>query len=220
MTDDTGMTSRRAYLLGGLAGIVGTAGCLDFIRDEPAEFEAGYSRVDDGTLSETGYAFEEQREEVVEREYEAAGQSRDVIARNKVTNYTREIEFGEVGEIEGALFASLTSPQVRVLEQEFNPIDEMESIEIARLIQGQYGEIENLQAEEETEATVSGETTTQTTFRADATVEGHSVEIFVHVSEPVEMGEDFVVAVGGYPTMFPEQEEDILTMMEGVEPDE
>jgi len=119
MTDDTGMTSRRAYLLGGLAGIVGTAGCLDFIRDEPAEFEAGYSRVDDGTLSETGYAFEEQREEVVEREYEAAGQSRDVIARNKVTNYTREIEFGEVGEIEGALFASLTSPQVRVLEQEF-----------------------------------------------------------------------------------------------------
>jgi len=117
------------------------------------------------------------------------------------------------------VFASLTSPQVRVLGQEFNPIEEMEPIEIARMIQNQYDEVENLRPEEESDVIVYDETTTQTTFRADAGIEGSPVELFIHVTEPVEMGEDFVVAVGGYPELLPDQEGNILTMMEAIEPD-
>lgn len=223
MTKDAsgGGLSRRRYLAAAGAGGVGLfAGCLDLIRGKTLEFTASPSRVNQEALDATGYERDSQSEMEVERTFEAAGQSRDVLVTNVVTEYTKSVDMGPLGEAAGALFTSLTTPQVDILDREFNPVEDMSAEELAGMVQEQYDGIENLRNEGETEVTIQSEQTTQTKFRADAAFDGSPVETFLHVSEAVEMGDDFVVTVGAYPELTPGEEENILGMMEAVEPDE
>jgi hypothetical protein len=214
----TGVSRRRYLVAAGSVGLL--AGCLDLIRGETLEFAASPSRVGQGTLDGTGYELDSQDEMEIERTFEAAGQSRDVLVRNVVTEYSKSIDMGPLGEAQGALFTSLTTPQVNILNREFNPVADMSAEDLAGMVQQQYDGIGNLRNEGETEISIRGETTTQTKFRADAAFDGSPVKTFLHVSEPVEMGDDFVVTVAAYPELTPREEENVLAMMEGVEPDE
>lgn len=212
--------SRREYLAAGTVGVfAGVSGCLDFIRDETLEFSASPSRVSQDALDATGYELKEQSTMEHEQVFEAGGESRDVIVTNVLTEYHKAIDLGPAGEAEGAFFSSLTTPQVEVLGREFNPVAEMSAEELAEMVQDQYEGIENLRTVEETEISIQGNETTQTKFRADAAFEGSPVELFLHVSEAVEMIDDFVVTVGAYPELIPDEEENILGMMRAVEPD-
>lgn len=221
-TDDNGRPSRRKFLAaaGGLAVTTATAGCTEFFTGDAAEFEASPARVRQSALDETGYEFDENDEVVIEEEFEAGGETRDVIVTNILTEYQKSIEMGPLGEQEAAIFSVLTSPQVSVLGQEFNPINDMDAEEIAEMIQDQYDEVENLRAQDDSDVTINEQTTTQTRFRADAAFQGNAVDLILHVSEAVELGEDFVVTVGGYPELGPDESDNIITLMENVEPDE
>lgn len=214
----TGLSRRRYLAAAGSVGLL--AGCLDLIRGETLEFSASPSRVNQEALDATGYELKSQSEMEIERTFEAAGQSRDVLVTNVVTEYNKSVDMGPFGEAEGALFTSLTTPQVDVLDREFNPVEDMSAEELAGMVQEQYDGIENLRNEGETEIRIQGEPTTQTKFRADADFEGSPIETFLHVSEAVEMGDDFVVTVAAYPELTPGEEENVLGMMEAVEPDD
>lgn len=221
MTKDAGPTglSRRRYLAA--AGSVGLlAGCLDLIRGETLEFSASPSRVAQEALDGTGYELKSQSEMEIERTFEAAGQSRDVLVTNVVTEYSKSIDMGPFGEADGALFTSLTTPQVNILDREFNPVAEMSAEDLVEMVQQQYDGIKNIRNEEETEIQIQGESTTQTKFRADAAFDNSPIKTLLHVSEAVEMGDDFVVTVGAYPELTPGEEESVIAMMEAVEPDE
>lgn len=221
MTKDAGGTglSRRRYLAA--AGGVGLlAGCLDLIRGDSLEFVASPSRVDPGTLDTTGYELDSQSEMEIERTFEAAGQSRDVLVTNVMTEYSKSVDMGPLGTAQGAVFTSLTTPQVNILDREFNPVADMSAKDLATMVQQQYSGITDLRNEGETELRIQGEPTTQTKFRAEAAFDNNPVETFLHVSEAVEMGDDFVVTVGAYPELTPGEEENVLGMMEAVEPDE
>lgn len=216
------MVGRRAVLTGAsTVGIASIAGCLDLITGEnPVEFEAAPSRVASAALDDTGYELAEVEEVIIEREFEAAGETREVVVTNVQAEYEKAIDMGPLGQQEGAVFTSLTTPQVRVLGQEFNPVAEMSTEELAEMVQDQYDDIRDLDHEGDSEVTIHGETTTQSKFRAEATLAGDAVELFLHISEAVEMGEDLVVTVGGYPDLTPEEEDNILHLMESVEPDD
>lgn len=216
------MQNRRTFLAGVSAGITaGVSGCLDAVTGSgPVEFESSASGVSQAALDETGYDFAGLEEVVIEREYEAAGQTRDVVVTNYQAEYEKTIDMGPLGEQKGAVFTSLTTPQVNVLGREFNPVAEMSAKELAEMVQEQYDGIENMEHQEDTEVSINGETTTQSKFLAEATIAGGAVDLALHVSEAVEMGEDLVVTVGGYPDIAPGEADNVLRLMRAVEPDE
>lgn len=213
--------SRRGFLAAGTAGaLAGFAGCLDLLREERLEFAASPPRVSGDALDRTGYELNERSETEIEREFEVGDSSRKVLARNVTTEYRRPIDMGPIGQAEGAVFSAMTSPQVDVLGRTFNPVEDMSPQALARMVQSQYVGISNLSEQSETEVTIQGQTTTQTTLKGDAAFDGSQIELFVHVSKAVEMGDDFVVTVGTYPELTPDEGENVLAMMEAVEPDE
>lgn len=214
--------SRREYLTaaGGLTATATLSGCLDLITGGTTEFEASPSRVNEDALDETGYEFRNLEELVIEREFEAGGESEEVIVTNLLAEHEKTLGLEELADQEVAIFTSLTTPQVGVLGREFNPVADMSTAELAEMVQEQYDEIENLEHQEDSDVTIHGETTTQSRFTADALAEGSPVDLILHISEAVEMEDDFVVAIGAYPDVVLDEEENILTLMEAIEPDE
>jgi len=213
---------RRSFLAGtGLALGTVTAGCAALLGNEPLTFAAEPARVPDATAEETGYELDGVREETVERTFEAAGQSRTVEVTNQIAEYQKAVDLGPLGEQEAAIFTVLSTPKVEVIGRTFNPVDGMSTRELADMLQNQYEAIENLEREREGTVTVLGSETTQTQFTAETQLAaGETVDIFLHVSEPVESGDDLIIAVGGYPRQLEAIEEgNVLTLMESVEHD-
>lgn len=221
-SDDSLAMNRRQLIAGvGTALTASAAGCLGVITgEEPAEFEAEPAGVSQSALDETGYESEGVEKVVIERTVEAAGQTRDVVVTNYQAKYEKTIDLGPLGEHRWAVFTALTSPQVNVLGQEFNPIEDMSTKELAQRVQEQYDGIEDIDHQADDEVTIQGETTTQSTFTARATLAGQTVDIFLLVTEAVELGDDFVVTVGAYPEQGPDEEQNLLTLIEAVRPEE
>lgn len=216
------MLNRRQVVGGALTAVsIGTAGCLGVISgQEPAEFEATPPGVEAAALEETGYESAGVKDIVIEREVEAGGQSREIVVTNYQAQYERIIDMGPLGEQRGAVFTALTSPQVNVLGREFNPIAEMSTQELAKMVQQQYDGVKNIEKQSDDDVQIQGETTTQSTFTAEAAFDGTAVDIRLHVTEAVELGEDFVVTVGAYPEAIAGEEENILILMRAVQPGE
>lgn len=212
--------SRRAYLAAaGTTALAGLSGCLEFFTGGAAEFEASPSQVPQAVLDQTGYQRKGVSDQEIERQFEAGGESRDVMVTNKLAEHHKAVSIADIGlnDAEAAIFTSLTTPQVDVLGQNFNPVEDMSARKIMQMVQQQYDLVAAPSEESEGTVMINGEETTQTKFRADAQFEGSPVELFVHITEAVELGSDFVVTVGGYPTILPREEENIVQMMEAVE---
>lgn len=214
--------SRRTYLAGAGAAataVAGLSGCLDFITGGAAEFEASPSRVPQSVLNETGYERDGVSDQEVERTFEAGGESRDVIVTNKLAEHSKSVSVSEVGldDADAAIFTSLTTPQVDVLGQDFNPVEDMSAKEIAAMVQEEYELVADPREQGEQSVTINGEETTMTKFRAEAQFDGSPVELVLHITEAVELGSDFVVTVGGYPRLLPGEEENVVQLAESVE---
>lgn len=224
-TDGAVSTERRRLLAaaGGLgtAALAATSGCLGVLTgSEQARFTAGATTVPEAALSETG--FEEYRVETVttEREFSAAGQSRTVGAVNTLAEYDRALEVPGLGRYRAALYTAFTTPAVAVLGQTFNPVGDATAAEIADRALSRVESLESRTETGETTTQFLGTETTVGLFETDATlVEGVDLEIVLHVTEPVRAGADFVVAVGAYPKLLPQDDavEALLSATEHVE---
>lgn len=200
----TGATSRRrALALAGVVGASGLAGCtaLDFATGGgPVEFAAEAATVSDAALEETGYESQGVTDDVVTREFEAAGQTREIEVTNQIAEYDRGIDV--LGQrFRAAVFAVLSTPQVEVLGQTFNPVEDMDSEELAALVQNRYEGVRNVERVSEYTTDVLGGEATIATYDAEAELSdgGVTVDITLHVTEPIADEGDFVVCLGGYP---------------------
>jgi len=213
-------TNRRTFLVGtGLVLGTASAGCAALLGDEPIAFEADPATVPEATTDETGYESAGVRTDQIERELEAAGQSRTVQVTNQIAEYEKSVDLGPIGERRAAIFTVLSTPQVEVLGRTFNPVADMSTADLVDMLQDQYEGLEDVERESEGTVTIAGTETTQTKFVAETQLaEGETIDTFLHVSEPVESGDDLLVTVGGYPRQLEAEEEDnVLAMMEGVE---
>lgn len=217
----TDATTRRGALgLAGAVGLAGLAGCtaLDVVTgDEPAEFAAGTATVADATLSETGYELNEVSDQTVSREFEVAGSTREVQVTNTIAEYDKAVElFGE--RYQAAVFAAVATPQVEVLGQAFNPIEDLSADERANLIADRYEGVSNLERGSQYTTEVLGSDAEVVVYTADGEIEGTgvSVELEFHVGAPVEAGGDFVVPLAAYPAAFGDGE-NVRSMMNGIE---
>lgn len=213
---------RREYIAGaGLVGIGSSAGCVDFLLGNgPAEFSAEPARVQEDALTETGYQFDDRTTFEIEREFEAAGESREVIVTNSRANYDKSISAGPLEDVRGAVFTVLTTRQASVLNQEFNPVAALSPRRLLELVQSRQSGLDGLEHQEEGTVTVHGTDTTQNIFVGTSTFGGQSVDVRIHVTDAVEMDDDLAVTVGVYPELVPAEEENIYRLMGAIMPGE
>ncbi|TYT60913.1 DUF6517 family protein [Natrialba swarupiae] len=172
-----------------------TAGCLEETLEEVTTFSASPAVVSQQSTAETGYEYQGTREVV--REHDVA---RGLVeTRNYASTYRRTVEvpldiFDE-DETEAGVFGVLTTPQVSIGDEQFNPIGELTPEQIVGRVQSQYEELE-IDSEPTARRSVEmlGETITVETFEGEATFQGtDDVDVFVDISQPDRDGDHFVI---------------------------
>ncbi|WP_222919022.1 DUF6517 family protein [Natrinema sp. SYSU A 869] len=134
---------RRQFISALAVGSIGTAaGCLSDIVDDATTFSAAPARVAEAAAAEAGYEYQGTRRRVDE---ERVG-GEDVEATSYISTYDRAIDlpadrFGEEPVRSGA-FGVLTTPQVRVGDEDFNPVSDLSNREIASRLQNDYKGLE------------------------------------------------------------------------------
>ena len=211
---------RRTLLVGtGTTGILGLSGCLGLLPGDLTSFEAQPADVSQSVLSDTEYQDGGVDEIVNEETFEAAGQSETVVVTSYLSEYTKSIDLGPLGEHESAMFAVLATPKVEILGQTFNPVGEMSTEELVDLIAENYDELGDIEFEEDTTTTILTQTVTESLFVAEASIDGQPVDLSLHVTEAAERGDDFVVTIGAYPQQLESEEQsNIRSLIEAVTP--
>jgi hypothetical protein len=211
--------NRRTLLAGlGTGGVMSLAGCLGMVGLD--QHEAAAAGVEADAREQTGYHQTGIDDIVVDRSVGIGPLSETIKVTNKLTEHEKTIDMGLLGRRRGAVFTVLSSPKVSVAGQQFNPIEDMSPSELIGLIESNYDGIEDINFDEENSATILEQETVQSRFTATAEFDGRSIDVYIHVSEAVEMEDDLVVTIGVYPQNLQNQEEqNILTLMEAVTPD-
>lgn len=215
------MTNRRSFIrAAGALGLAGaSAGCVGVITgSQPAEFSSGTATVPASALEETGYETVGVEALEIDRTVSVAGQERRVIVTNQLAQYDKSIELPTGDSYRGALFAVLATPAVEILGRTMNPVAQLGTGELARRVLSQYEGLGNLREDGTETVTILGTETEVGRFLTDAEVAaGVTAEVRIHVAEAVRAGDDFVVAVGAYPTILSGEGEAVRTMMRAIE---
>lgn len=207
---------KRRTVLAGVpsALLVGSmAGCTDLITGDEARFEAETATVSEGARSDTNYEEQSVEEDVRERNFEQV--NRTVVVVNMLAEYSRSVDIGLGLSGELARFAVLSTPQVEIAGQAFNPIDDLNNEELALRLQEQYDGINNVQSVGERDGSMLGETVTVSRFEAEAQTNGESVDVFIHLAQ-TQSESDFVVALGVHPKDI-EETDRINRLLEGIQ---
>ncbi|WP_160067640.1 DUF6517 family protein [Natronorubrum halalkaliphilum] len=215
--------NRRRFAAAVTAGAVSaSAGCLSDLIDDVTTFEASPIRVSETAADEAGYEYQGTEERVEERE--VAGES--IEATNYISRYTRTIDLpidALGGETEAGVFGVVSTPQVHVAGEDFNPVGDMNEAELAEHVQDQYDELEidrNVGGRaiepDELSSTVSFET-----YEGTATLEGETgVDVYVDIAQP-DHDDDHLVVIGVYPddeaVPLEDERERIDTLVAGLE---
>lgn len=207
---------RRTAVIVAFAALVVTSGCLG-ILDGPVEFSASPATVGDETLDETGYEETSVESSEVTRTYSGLGQSKNVTVTNQIAMYERTVDAPVVGEQRAAVFSAFASPEVNVLEQTFNPIEDYSNRELAELAQEQYSSLSIGEEVGTRTVSVLGESTEVSKFEGTATLDGgQSLDVYVHVTKVKHDG-DFVVSIGIYPQQLDGEQENVDALLTGLE---
>lgn len=196
--------NRRLFVSAVAAGAVGaSAGCLSDFIDDMTTFEASPIRVSEDAAAEAGYDYKGTEERVEEREF--AGETVEVT--NYISEYTRTIDLpldGLGSDPEAGVFAVISTPQVHVAGESFNPVGEMTEAELAEHIQNQYDELEiedNIGGRAIQSDDIDGldSTVSFETFEGTATLQGQTgVDVYVDIAQP-DHDDDHLVIAGVYP---------------------
>lgn len=211
------MNCRRRDVLAGIAtaGSGGLAGCLG---GEAGTLNAAPTSVAPAVLRETGYTASRTADVSVTRAVGIGPLRREITVTSVVSEYDRALSLPVLGRLQAAVFAVLSTPQVRVLGWPFNPIGDMSPDDLAELIQEHYGAIHALHQEATLEVTVRGKETTATRYRAQARLLaiGASIPIYLYVSNPVESERDFLVGIAAHPRTIDPQEDTVRRLLNGI----
>lgn len=188
-----------------LATLVLASGCSVITGESALKFTASDTSVDQSTQSETGYEEARDTKQTITRSYSVANQTREVKVVNQLAEYKRQVDLGPLGKSEFARFTVLATPKVELAGRTFNPVGNMSNAELAMMIQEKYSTVENVQHVSDRTATMLGKETTVSKFSAKAeTVEGQSVDVYLHVAQVAD-GDDYVLAIAVHPQQLDEQ---------------
>jgi len=213
-------TRRRLLAATGGLGTASLAGCsaLDFaLGNDSLSFEADAAVVAEATLSESEYTESNRTSDTITRTFEAGGQSREVEVTNQLVEYDRGVSIlGQ--EFRWELFTVLSTPQVDVLGNAFNPVADMSTDELVALVQGRYDQINNVSRDSTREVDFFGAPVEVARYRADGRFTEADIELdlTLHITDPAPAGDDFVVCFGVHPRRIDETDA-INQLLGGVE---
>jgi len=216
--------NRRRFLAASGTTLAGSlAGCVGFILGNDAlEVSASKATVSQSARDDTGYEENTVEKVEIERTFEAGGQERTVVATNWQAEYDRSVNVEGFDSFEGAKFIAFSTPQVEIANKTFNPVGDKEHQELVTLVQDSYEGLESVTGVGEYTASILGSQVTVGEYEGEATFAGtgQTVDLALHVTNPVEHGEDFVVCVGAYPNYPPltdGEADNVETLFGGVE---
>ncbi|MBZ6496700.1 DUF6517 family protein [Natrinema longum] len=214
---------KRRLFIGVLAaGGVGTAaGCLSGIADEATTFTAAPARVDEDAAGEVGYEYQGTRRRVDEEE--VGGE--DIEATSYLSLYDRSIElpteqFGD-DPLRAGVFGVITTPQVSIAGEDFNPVSDLSNRELADRIQGHYEGLELDRAVGGRALDALGERFPIQSYGGTATLQNqYAIDVTLDIVQR-EHEDDHIVVAAIYPTddLLPEGSEQprIDTLVQGLE---
>lgn len=214
------MTTRRSVLLGAVAGLTATGGCLEFAFGlGPLEAEAAAVTVADRALAETGY--EVSRSERTEEAYTVtvASRSREIEATNYVSEYRKPLSVGTLEEEYLGAFGVISAPRTELFGRTSHPLADLDDRRLATDVQSEYGRFEAVERVETADVRVLGDRHEAAVYHARTERSGESIDATVHVLS-LDHGEDRLVGVGVHPTSLSGERQRILTLFEHVEHDE
>lgn len=201
-----------------LAGLLATSGCIGFLTGQNAlTFESNPVSVSGQAQSQTGYDQARKEPSTVTKSFSAAGETRNVTVTNHVAEYKRTVGVAGLAEGELARFTVISSPEVEVLGQTFNPLAELSNRELAAQFQKKYETVSDVQAVGDRTETVLGEEVTVTKFTARATIQGgQQMDVYLHITK-FKHGDDYVVAVAVYPRQLDGEQENVNVLLSGIQ---
>ncbi len=194
------MFTRRTIIATAGATITGAlAGCAS--QAIPDEFEATAATVSTDALDTTGYEDQGTQPQETTREFQAGGDTQTVTVTNYQSSYDKPVTLPGAQSVRAAQFVVLSSPQISVLGQEFNPINDWGHREFVTQLQSESDRLGDLQQTDEAQTTLLGETATVGRYTGQATYEDLEtpIDIVMRASAPVSDGGDFILAAGSYP---------------------
>lgn len=207
--------NRQTTVAVALALLVATTGCLG-ILDGATEFSASAATVSDSALTDTDYEEVSVESSEVQREFSAGGQSKNVTVTNHVAMYERTVSVAGLTEQRAAVFSAFASPEVSVVGQSFNPINDYSNKELANLAQEQYDSLTIGDEVGTRSMTVLEESSEVSKFEGTASIDGQEVDVYVHVTKVKHDG-DFVVGIAIHPQQLDGEQEKVDTLLEGLE---
>lgn len=200
-----------------LVALMLSSGCVGFIAgQEPLTFTADAATVAGSAAQDAGYESNGTRTQTIEREVTVAGQTRTVVAENKVSTYEKRVSVPLLGDAKVGVFSVIATPAVEVAGRTFNPVGDYSNDRLVNLVASRYDGVSDVQRVSDRTVTTLGAETTVTKYDAKARFQGRQIDVFVHVTK-VRSGDDFVVAVGLYPQRLDREEENILSMVRALE---
>lgn len=210
--------NRRRFVASAVAGgLAATAGCVGSLLDDLTTYEAVPATVSDAAVSEAGYEHQGTEEDVREEEFA----SQTVEVTNYMSEYTRSVEIPGVAELDAAVFAVISTPEVSVAGREFNPVDDMENTDIVDMVQDQYEDLSIEESVDSRSIEILGESIEVETFAGSATfTDGTDLDVLVDIPDPFKHEDDFLIPLAVYPEDIPGESENATTMFEGLEHEE
>jgi hypothetical protein len=211
------MTTRRSVLLGAVAGLTATSGCLEFaLGTAPLEAEAARVTVADRALAETGY--EVSRSDRTERTYTAtvAGRPREIEATCHVSEYRKRLSVGTLEEEYLGTFGVISAPRTELFGRTSHPLDDVDDRRSAADLQSEYDRFEAVERVGTDVVRVLGDRRAAAVYRAEAGRSGESIDLTIHVLS-LDHGEDHLVGAGVHPTSLSGERRRILTLFEHLE---
>ncbi len=216
-------TATRRHLLGamGTAVAAGVAGCSE--STIPDTFEATPAEIPDATLTDTGYTEVGVQDRRMTQQPDAV--DKEITVVNWQSTYRKAIELPTGEVIEAAEVILLSTPQIRVIGQEFNPIADFETEQVISEIENR-STLSNLEPVDEEIVTILEKEITVTEVTGDRPLGelNQTAEVTAHIGGPIEDSGDYILAVGGYPTALEGgipvaiegEREDVFTMLTGI----
>ncbi|WP_256300022.1 DUF6517 family protein [Haloarchaeobius salinus] len=211
------MNSNRRTFLATAAGasLAASAGCLGFLSDATT-FEAQQAATAEAVASDGNYVKQEPRELRAERTFSVADQEQTVTVVNWVTEYYKTVDVGPLSGQRAGVFAAVSTPQVEILGESFNPLADASPRDIIGRFQDQYSGMSVGDRIDQTTLAALGGSALTSTFEGSATIQDQQVDTNFVVSESVENAGDHVVSLGVFPAQLDEQA-NIRAMIENLE---
>lgn len=208
---------RRNFIGALMLGLLSAStGCLDVLTGtEPVTVEAEAAIVSERVASEAGYQLTDTSSPTVARDIKAGGQARTVEATNRVATYEKAMSIPSIDEENLATFSAIATPSVKVFGRTLSPIGDYSYEELIDLLSSEYGELNTVDYVESQETTVLGVETDVSKYAARAMIDGQDIDVSIHVTR-VENESDYVILIGIYPEKKSDEEQDIISMIEGV----